>query len=578
MTIITDSSELSINLFHCLHNKKTTLFKTKSPTITFGIFKSREFLGVGSISLNSNPQWVSLNQSSNNNYTNNNIQSISLENKLLIENLRIKLKFSKETKSNLIRTPSSFQKEANVVNSSNLNNNSMYSNLKHKKTKSLVPPIKISPLTSTTVNQRHNDSTKNKTINNSNSTTVPNKQLRKKERGVKTVKETKHIFNNNNLTHSQIKQSFNKQKHSINNNDNEQTILNEGNEMLHHSMKILPKTIFNNIDKQELENHIIDQTFEENINHDEIIDNETSNKSIINYLNDNTHPNKIDILFYNEDIQLQKLMKTFSTLNSDFNLLYSNNYLSGVNDNVINFEVELIIEKTLELQNSFYTLIKHYSFTNRKLQKFIMKINTKIKSLLQKQYEFQLNNIDNQYTPINLYANKNKLQIQINDLQMWSNLFLKPKSKMNSTNNVNEKSIRKILLLTTMKCIFKNKQLYNKLSNIEKVSLQKVLGDNDNYSVKQTPRNVNKNRNNDVGGNLDYCSITNVNSPLVDGKLDSIKKKLLPLINENKESGMIRNATAVSFGYKTMKGGNNNKSKSKTQSKSTGMKVKVKKK
>ena len=111
MTIITDSSELSINLFQCLHNKKTTLFKTKSPTITFGIFKSREFLGVGSISLNSNPQWVSLNQSSNNNYTNNNIQSISLENKLLIENLRIKLKFSKETKSNLIRTPSSFKKK-----------------------------------------------------------------------------------------------------------------------------------------------------------------------------------------------------------------------------------------------------------------------------------------------------------------------------------------------------------------------------------------------------------------------------------------------------------------------------------
>ena len=268
-------------------------------------------------------------------------------------------------------------------------------------------------------------------------------------------------------------------------------------------------------------------------------------------------------------------MKSFSTLNSDFNLLYSNNYLSGVNDNVINFEVELIIEKTLELQNSFYALLKHYSFTNRKLQKFIMKINTKIKSLLQKQYEFQLNNIDNQYTPINLYPNENKLQIQINDLQMWSNLFLK--SKLNSNNNVNEKSIRKILLLTTMKCIFKNKQLYNKLSNIEKVSLQKVLVENDNYSVKQTPRNVNKQRNSDVGGNLDYCSITNVNSPLVDGKLDSIKRKLLPLINENKESGMIRNATAVSFGYKTMKGGNN-KLKSKTQSKSTGMKVKVKKK
>ena len=60
MTIITDSSELTINICSSILHKKTSTLKTSSPTITFGLFKSREFVGIGDIPISPDPQWVSL--------------------------------------------------------------------------------------------------------------------------------------------------------------------------------------------------------------------------------------------------------------------------------------------------------------------------------------------------------------------------------------------------------------------------------------------------------------------------------------------------------------------------------------
>ena len=607
MTIITDSSELSINLFQCLYNKKPTFFKTKSPSITFGVFKSREFLGVGSISLCNNPQWVSIHPPKNSHQHHKKSSFVSTSNQFLAENLRIKLYFSKESRNNLMRTPSTFQNENNNSSNNTImaslhNNNSMSIDLKHKKTKSFASPLITSPLSPSKQHKLsiHPTSNTHKLLganshnnNNNNNTTSPNKQPKTKKHIMRTCKDKKAFSTinnygrgncNNTLCYSNsyqnniLKQSSSTHIHKMNissakkspkpnvkkinyaqKNNNDIPIqasftMKTLSDYHLDSSKVLPKTLLTNLDKQEIENHIIDQSYEDNIKNDEIIDDENTNKSFIKYFNDNNNnlqENESNIsntnvdttfnIFEKEDLELNDLSKKYLDLNSDFNLLYSKDYVNGVDDTVLNLEIELFIEKILELQNAYYTLLKAYNSVNKKIKNYSLQTKAKIKKLLQKQLQLKLEMVDVLNKPFG-YTNmitelKNVNFPQKQDINLWKQIFLKRKNNYDNINSNN--TIVKTLIITIMKNVLTNKYTNNKLTNLEKATLKRIVNENEMNTPKHTGRNGNEQIKN---GNVDYGNENNninVNNPLIDERLNTLKKKLLPLINENSKDNCV---------------------------------------
>ena len=686
MTIITDLSELSLNLFECLSNKKPTVFKTKSPKITFGIFKSREFLGVGSCSICNNPQWVSIyppdykNNLPLSSFVPSQYKKSSFSNQSLVENLRIKLKFSKESRNNLIRTSSTSQKESNTNVAQNtiatsFINNSMSMDLKHKNAKSLASLLITSPLSSSQQHKHmiHNLSNIQKILNNSSHKISPNKQSKNNNHILWTSKKRKLFniinnnsstaigFGNNNKINSKGNNSLcytksfqnnllrlqssstnvckinnsspkaspkqNKKQKSCVDKQNINNILNYNDfpiqtapnlktlgDYRFNSSKILPRSLFISLDNQELEDHIINQSFEDNIKKDEIIDDENTNKSFIKYLNDNNKYINDDILtrqisnksgnddisfnvFNKDDLIINDLTEKFNNLTFDLNLLYNKDYFEEVDDSVLNFEVELIVEKILELQSTFYALLKSYKIFNNKINIFTIKTKSKMKMLLKEQFQLKLESIDLLYKPVQLYTCDVQTETitLIHDISFWKHIFLQKcknkflTTKVDSLNDHNNLVKVKTLILSIIKNVLRNKQTMNKLSNLERTTLKRIINENDGYSPKQTLKNNTKqmitlgnqmltaikNRNNDFS-NVDYCINTNLNSPLIDERLNTLKKKLLPLINENtKENELFHNFT-VSLGV------HNNKKKReykpKTQPKSTRTKATLKKK
>jgi hypothetical protein len=181
------------------------------------------------------------------------------------------------------------------------------------------------------------------------------------------------------------------------------------------------------------------------------------------------------------------------------------------------------------------------------------------------------------------------------DISFWKHIFLqKCKNKFHTTkvdllNNHNNLVKKKTLILSIIKNVLLNKQIMNKLSNLERTTLKRIINENDVYSPKQTPKNNTmqmitlsnqmltaiKNRNNDFS-NVDYHINTNLNSPLIDERLNTLKKKLLPLINENtKENELLHNFTVSPGIHNNTK---KRKYKQKKQPKSTRTKTTLKKK
>ena len=684
MTIITDLSELTLNLFECLSNKKPIVFKTKLPKITFGIFKSREFLGIGSCSICNNPQWVSIYPPEYKNnlplssfFPSQHKQSSfsSTSNQSLVENLRIKLKFSKESRDGLMRTSSTSQKESNTnVAQNNIAtpfiNNSMSIDLKHKNAKSLASLLLTSPLSSSQQHKHkmHNLNNIQKILNNSSHKISPNKQPKNSNHILWTSKKRKLFntinnnsstaigFGNNNIINSKRNNSLcytkscqnnlfclqssstnvrkinnssskaspkqNKKQNSCVDKQNINNILNYNDfpiqtapnlktlgDYRFNSSKILHRSLLISLDNQELEDHIINQSFEDNIKKDEIIDDENTNKSFIKYLNDNIKYINDDIItrqinyksgndnisfnvFNKDDLILNDLTEKFNNLNFDLNLLYNKDYFEEVDDSVLNFEVELIIEKILELQSTFYALLKSYKIFNNKINIFTIKTKSKMKMLLKKQFQLKLESVDLLYKPMHVQT---ETITPIHDISFWKHIFLqKCKNKFHTTkvdllNDHNNLVKEKTLILSIIKNVLRNKQTMNKLSNLERTTLKRIINENDVYSPKQTPKNNTKqmitlsnqmltaikNRNNDFS-NVDYYINTNLNSPLIDERLNTLKKKLLPLINENtKENELLHNFTVSSGIYNNTK---KRKYKQKTQSKSTRSKATIKKK
>ena len=226
---------------------------------------------------------------------------------------------------------------------------------------------------------------------------------------------------------------------------------------------------------QKLEEKIIDKSYEDDIDHDEIIIG-TNKKNVININN-------------REDEEYE----IFENNKNDFNIMYVDEYEKMINDDMLLLEIQLLYEKILELQSSYHKefniIINKYNRNKNMLNIILSKykeiikkkiIIRKIKEENDCKRKFELNFKDNEES-----FNFNIINNQVFDL--WNNMFYnKIKKKSNNDNNKQIKELFKNILIN------KYSEICNKLNNKEIKMVTNLLS---KYNNKYNNKSNNKIKN-----------------------------------------------------------------------------------
>lgn len=316
-------------------------------------------------------------------------------------------------------------------------------------------------------NEKNNKDIKKEDINPKNDNINVLKKVNQKESTIKSSKNKNNIFkniaesneldNNNDILFNMLKDYKNGE-----NIDNDEIMINKDVE------KIEDDNINNNDIKNKISNHI---------NHNnEII------QLIDDHKYDENNENNEDDIFYR---QLE-----------DFKLLYSDDYIKSINNEYIKLEIELFIEKVIELaalynnqievKNLEYIISKSNYYKNifkfLETQKLVNKLNIM-------KYQFQLkkynvNSMISSFTSNSINnLNTNKKQIKI----FKDNLLEESLKKINHKKKIIKQIIKKLLEKE------KNKNILNKNEKF-KIWIKKNCIKKDNKKVKE--KNV-KNQKND---------------------------------------------------------------------------------
>ena len=318
-----------------------------------------------------------------------------------------------------------------------------------------------------------------------------------------------------------------------------------------------------------------------------------------------------NITINNENNSLDNLCITknnknenFERLKSDFLLLYSKNSISKINNNVLFLEIQLKIEKILDLQKKhqkeyievFNSITLNKKVCNNYQSKYISlikqinKLNTKkiYTDIIDKKNEIYKGNINNFITTRKNIMNKGEFII-------W-NKMMENSSKTKIKNNIKNKMINIFLNICgkseinlnklSMKFYkeIKNKQIKKNGSNknIEKTNIAKKKGKldyNSNFSEKKSVNIKMRIKENDTETNLPYLRTnhniqhnfkanTNKNILKISKKNNtkmSINKDDINASNSNNMKTMINENTSAHYNNyynKKMKYYNNNKSSS----------------
>ena len=301
------------------------------------------------------------------------------------------------------------------------------------------------------------------------------------------------------LNNSKQKKSKNTKKH------NNKSVTNSINSHIYKNHKknnIDQNFIIKKLDEKfkSLENNIIDQKYENDIDHDEMII--SSNKKNINSLNTNDYnlSNKNDINNYklsniihdinnikipynnnieslfmnmisnkNDNYDENYLLNTsFENNRNDFNIMYTDNYEESVMDDMLSLEIKLLIEKMLEIQKSYHKefniIIKQYNENGKIFKLLIEKILILIKKINRIKNIQESKNIKNNiYNFIGIYNYKNQYEINTinkSEFILWNNI-----TKQNK--RYNEANIGKLKDLFKKIIFDKYYKFFDKLNNIE---------------------------------------------------------------------------------------------------------------
>ena len=507
MTIITESSEITINICSSIIHKKISVFKANAPMITFGIFKQREFLGIGDIKLSPEIQWVALRASN---------QKIPRK-KSIIESFKLKIRccYTKDIKrnnnnnsiKNLLRNKSN---NVPLIHSHSIDS-------KHKKANSL------NVNTSTPNNKKSNKVTSFPL--SSNTATKSHKNVMSAYKDKKIYQNTSQLCHNDSYQNSiglpgsgrqnkSEKKIIYKKRKGSNVTDTAQ--YQTTNQFVGNSTKLLPSALLSTLEQKELEEHIIDKSYENGIKNDEMIDDETTKSWIsCNCQNDENYL----CLFSEEN---DEKMTKFNEMKEDYELMYSDDYMNNIDDNMLKLEIELVIEKSLELQKGFYDAYKESKLKNDKMSNIVKTYYKKIRKIQKMRYKMEKEN-----ERIKYINDKKAIQGEISfikkDVTIWSNFF-KVMNREKDTKDEMKEKIKKKILMTIMKILIKNRMITDSMSSEQRNKLRSLLKEQINSNEK---------------------SNISLKSSLISEPINSLKMKLLPLISENNKDSKITHTTPI---------------------------------
>ena len=312
-----------------------------------------------------------------------------------------------------------------------------------------------------------------------------NKLKNKIERSQENIES---IYLNNALTDEDNKRSKKELKNSdnINNKKNSKTpvigkinnFMNSHNSLKENKKKYSPPNLYYNKNED-------DQSSSNFENENE---SETNNKNINNDSSDNILSN---FDFNNNE------NNDYEKLREDFNLLYNDNYVKNVNEDLFKLEIELCVEKMTGLINSYNADINFKKLENRILEEKL-KINANKFFKLKKLF-YKLKLIRKKYKKDNIHINQNEMNIKLIDdkeLQINKkeielfNLLYPNQNDINDKANSNKKEeLKKIITIILSKSINKNilsqENLLHKLDDIIKLD-NNENNNEEKYQIKYT--------------------------------------------------------------------------------------------
>ena len=374
-----------------------------------------------------------------------------------------------------------FEKRNTFTTTSNKNINNNNSKLKHNKS---CEDAMFSNTSNNTLNAKKrffgDDYTYNKTMYNS-LLYESNLTVRRNSMGSGSIsnKNKKRNTKRKNICESEIKSKDN--KHHVKN-----IYINASSPSIAERLE----------DKfKHVDDPIIDKNFEKDIDNDELIlandnnnnkrkYNEITSTVIIDNYNEYAKTlfndkRKETLSFSDDNNYYQCLMNnnnnnvTFDSLRNDFELFYTNDYITHISNGMLKLELQLEIDKILEMQEAYhkeYKILKHkyYTIKNKfkKASELYISIDNKMHKLKQLQERLQIKNTMSTFiTNHKLKHSKELTKINLNECDMWKRMLgLKGGNNSHKSKMSKEKEF---ILMVLKKYIYgsNNNKTYVKLLN-----------------------------------------------------------------------------------------------------------------
>ena len=296
-----------------------------------------------------------------------------------------------------------------------------------------------------------------------------NKLKNKIERSQENIES---IYLNNALTDEDNKRSKKELKNSdnINNKKNSKTpvitkinnFMNSHNSLKENKIKYSQPNLYYNKNEDDqsssnFENENESETNNKNINND-------SGNNILSNFDFNNNENN-----------------DYEKLREDFNLLYNDNYVKNVNEDLFKLEIELCVEKMTGLINSYNADINFKKLENRILEEKL-KINANKFFKLKKLF-YKLKLIRKKYKKDNIHINQNEMNIKLIDdkelqinkkeIELFNLLYPNQNDISDKVNSNKKEELKKIITIILSKTINKNilsqENLIHKLDDIIKL-------------------------------------------------------------------------------------------------------------
>ena len=361
------------------------------------------------------------------------------------------------------------------------------------------------------INSKNEKTPKNKNKLRLNNSTVSGIGLNKKILG------TDKNFIVKNLDNNFIDVSNNKKKttnNKNNNNNNNKTLKNKSASMKEIEINKYIDTLKND---NEFYDNILDKFFDKYfhslVEEDEEKTDISNSNIIINDINlNNNNENNNNISNNNYDIDNSKFLQ----LKDDFYLLYTEDYLSNVQNDTLRLELELMIDKTFEIVKNYHQEINKIKKEKKRNFVILNNINFFFQNLNKKNFKFNQFRENEQIKKNNLNVilknfsveNLNCLDIQKKEFVLFKNLL--PKKILE------KKSLLKEICI---KIVQKNHKFFDDSSRFKNWIKNNVIINNNNNNNTNHNNNVN-NKNKTIKKNL------STNSTHKKTNKDSIKSNI----------------------------------------------------